>query len=118
MKKSIIFWILIVSIFLCSCNGYTDSSIRSSKTNQSVSSLSSSQKYNPEIVDTFYIKAVGVTFDGRQDRIKKLKQNQQLYLLPEPTNTYDKNAILITTKSGEDIGYVSKDYNKDFLNKM
>ncbi len=79
-------------------------------------------KENRTMIDgfsgTYYTKAVGVTFGNRQEVIKKLKRGDELKFIPEPTNAYDRNAIMITTESGEQIGYISKQYNKETLDRM
>lgn len=67
---------------------------------------------------TYYMKAVGVTYGNRQEVIKKLKKGDELKFVPEPTNAYDRNAVMIMTESGEQIGYISKEHNKSTLDKM
>lgn len=66
----------------------------------------------------FYIKAVGVTYGNRQNTIKTLHTGDALYFSPEENNPYDEFAILIVTGSGEDIGYVSKDYNREIFRNI
>lgn len=66
----------------------------------------------------FYIKAVGVTYGNRQQNIRNLKIGQKLNLVHEKNNQYDNNALLITTDEGLEIGYVSKERNRDLLNKL
>ena len=81
--------------------------------------VSYAKRYNRQKSHTdFYIKAVGVTYGNRQNVIKTLHVGDTLYFVPEENNAYDKNAILIVTESGKDIGYVSKDYNKDILQNI
>ncbi|MCI6788565.1 MAG: HIRAN domain-containing protein [Mollicutes bacterium] len=64
---------------------------------------------------SFYIKAVGVTFENRQRIIRKLNVGDKLRFVLEPTNPYDKYAIKIVTIDGQIIGYVSKDYNQNIF---
>lgn len=59
----------------------------------------------------FYMKVVGVTFDGRQRIIARLQPNQELMFVPEPSKPYDNHAVKICTLSGEQIGYVAKEHN-------
>lgn len=69
--------------------------------------------------DTYSTSVVGVTYDGRQRMIHKLVcayrlgQGTRLLLEPEPQNKYDKYAIKVLTINREDLGYVSKEINKD-----
>lgn len=66
---------------------------------------------------TFFMKAVGVTYENRQRAIAKLKTGDALYFVLEPENKYDKYAVRIITVSGDDVGYVCSAYNKDiFMN--
>ncbi len=67
----------------------------------------------PKVIESkshegFYLKLTGVTIGNRQENIKKLKANDELTYLREPFNPYDKNAILIKTKDGLDLGYIPK----------
>ncbi len=66
----------------------------------------------------FYIKAAGVTFDGRQNIIKKLKIGDKLRFQPEPTNPYDYHAIRIISEDGECVGYVPKERNEQIFQNM
>lgn len=52
-------------------------------------------------------KIVGVTFEGRQKAVARVRQGQTLLLVREPTNPRDKNAILITTTGNETLGHLS-----------
>lgn len=69
--------------------------------------------------DTYSTSVVGVTYDGRQQVIHKLVcayrlgQGTRLLLEPEPQNKYDKYAIKVLTINREDLGYISKEINKD-----
>lgn len=73
------------------------------------------QKYQKTI---FYIKAVGVTYGDRQNVIRKLNKGDKLFLRPEPTNPYDKNAILILTEDEKEVGYISNEYNSNWLKNI
>ena len=66
----------------------------------------------------FYIKAAGVTFDGRQNIIKKLKIGDKLRFLPEPTNPHDYHAVRIINEDGECIGYVPKERNEKIFQNI
>lgn len=69
-------------------------------------------KPNDEKNKGFYLKLAGVTYNNRQLNIQKIKVGDELVYIREPENAYDKNAILIKTKSGLEIGYVPKENNK------
>lgn len=42
-----------------------------------------------------FLKIVGVTFENRQNLIKKLQVNEELKLVREPNNLFDKNAVAV-----------------------
>ena len=50
---------------------------------------------------TIYSKISGVTFDDRQQLIKKYaKDGASIFIQPEPENEYDKNAMALYIQSG------------------
>ena len=55
------------------------------------------------------LKVVGVTFEGRQEIIKQLDLSSTITIRREPTNKFDKNAIMVMSEKGQ-IGYIGKDY--------
>lgn len=69
---------------------------------------------------SFHTKIVGVTFkndDGtdRQRIIRNLTRNgeleegTELFFVPQPTNPYDNNCILVNTSTGQTLGTLSKE---------
>lgn len=61
------------------------------------------------------INVAGVTFEGRQDILKKLcacKYKPTIRLRPEPHNTYNSNAVAVTA-DGIKIGYVPDELCED-----
>lgn len=66
----------------------------------------------------FYLKVAGVTFDNRQQVIAKLKQNQNLMLVREPNNKYDKLAVAVKTDAGEPVGYIPAANNGSIAYRM
>jgi len=61
---------------------------------------------------TIVTKAAGVTHDGRQSILAKLKGNEPCRIVPEPTNPYDKNALAIhvaTADGVKHVGFVPRD---------
>ncbi len=65
---------------------------------------------------TIVCKVAGVTFDGRQEIISKLKGDEPCRISPEPTNKYDPNALAIhvAVAPGEvkHVGFVPRDLAK------
>ncbi len=62
---------------------------------------------------TIISKVAGVTYEGRQDVIARLKGNEPARIVPEPTNKYDPNALAIhvAVAPGEikHVGFVPRD---------
>ena len=50
------------------------------------------------------------------ERANKLQKGETLYLIPEPNNEYDKNAIKVLTKDSVHIGYIPKELCRLFNN--
>lgn len=53
------------------------------------------------------IRVAGVTFEGRQKKIKKIDEGDRVRLLPEPDNPADPYAIGVIV-GGEQVGYIPK----------
>lgn len=56
----------------------------------------------------FYFHAHGITHGDRQAAIRHCVRGEQLQLVREAENPYDRNAIRIRRLNGEDLGYVPK----------
>ena len=61
----------------------------------------------------FHAKIAGVSHlndDGssRQVLLRRLKPLDILKLVPEPTNSYDQNAVKVVTGAGEQVGYLER----------
>jgi single-stranded-DNA-specific exonuclease len=58
---------------------------------------------------TIDTRVAGVTFDNRQDVIARLGVNEQIWLLREPDNVHDANAIMVLRDNGELVGFIPHD---------
>merc|ERR1712061_275694 len=54
-------------------------------------------------------KVAGVSFDTHPRVIATLQPGTTVYLVDEPTNTHDKQAVKVETCSGHKFGYVPRD---------
>ncbi|WP_176547943.1 HIRAN domain-containing protein [Priestia aryabhattai] len=66
-------------------------------------------------------RVAGVSFDGRQEHIKKMTKRTKLKLEREPDNRYDENAIMVLAKINQkwhQIGYLHRDYAAKFASVM
>jgi hypothetical protein len=62
------------------------------------------------------VKVAGVTFEGRQSKIAKLKGDEPCRITPEPDNPYDSNALAVhvaTANGIEHVGYVPRDLARE-----
>lgn len=50
-----------------------------------------------------------------KDTVQSVKEGDIVTFLPEPENTYDKNAVLVLDKEGRKLGYLPKRVNKKLL---
>lgn len=66
----------------------------------------------------FYMKAAGVTFEGRQRVVAGLKVGQELRFVPDPSNPYDNHAVKIMTLSGVQVGFIPKEQNYTIFNNL
>lgn len=51
-------------------------------------------------------KIVGVSFEGRQDKLFALKEGEVLFLEKQPDNEYDPNAVAVKNANGAQIGFL------------
>jgi hypothetical protein len=54
------------------------------------------------------IPVVGVTFDNRQSILRQLSEGETLWLVHEPDNVYDRNAIQVQRSDGDVIGFLAR----------
>lgn len=55
------------------------------------------------------IRLTGVTFEGRQRTIARLSVQDDIYLMRDPFNPYDRNAIGVMNSRGESIGWIPRE---------
>ena len=60
------------------------------------------------LAQEYTLRVVGVTFDGRQAVVAKLTSGEPVALKREPTNPYDRNAIMVVRLTGEQFGYIDR----------
>ena len=64
------------------------------------------------------IRVVGVTYEGRQAIVSKLTLNEEVLLIRDPHNPFDKNAIKVTRRDGEHFGFIGRDLAARLANKL
>ena len=55
------------------------------------------------------VKVVGVTYEGRQDIVALLSEGEEVQLVRDPHNPYDRNAIKVCRKNGQCFGFIGRD---------
>jgi hypothetical protein len=81
---------------------------------------------NKSNLTSYFLRLVGVSFEGRQDVISLMNGDEQLRFRREPENQYDTNAVAIDafvyheadSKEWLPIGYISKDKNKELAEAL
>lgn len=53
-------------------------------------------------------RIVGITFEHRQETAAKVRLGDMVWLVRQPTNPYDPNAISVTRENNESLGYINR----------
>lgn len=59
------------------------------------------------------VSVVGINYENRKESVDKLRINDNVYLVREKENQYDKNAISVVNKENRKLGYVEKKRAKE-----
>lgn len=59
------------------------------------------------------VSVVGINYENRKENVDKLRINDNVYLVREKENQYDKNAIYVVDKENRKLGYVEKERAKE-----
>lgn len=73
---------------------------------------------NSKVNDMITTKIAGVTFENRQNYVKKLRVGEKVKLIREPNNKYDKNAVAVYNLNNNQLGYIPKELAKSISDKM
>ena len=63
-------------------------------------------------------RVVGVTFENRQAVVALLTQWEQVYLIREPDNAFDSNAIRVQRWDHQQVGYLNRELAKILAPRM
>ena len=66
----------------------------------------------------FYMKAAGVTFEGRQRVLSRLQIGDKLLFSADPDNIHDFSAVRIETEDGIQVGFVPRDKNATIFQNL
>ena len=53
-------------------------------------------------------RVVGVTYEGRQAVVAQLQEGEQVFLVRDPNNTFDHNAIKVVRLNGQQVGFLDR----------
>jgi hypothetical protein len=67
---------------------------------------------------TELIRAVGVSFQHRQEAVSQLQPGQPVCFVQEPDNPVDPHAVAITSLSDVSLGYVPKECTAPFIHRI
>lgn len=78
------------------------------------------QELNSESDDTIGFRIAGIYYRTREEieRVRQLHEGDKVYLIKEPTNIFDANAIKVMTLDNYHIGYVPRTVNEEVGNIM
>lgn len=79
--------------------------------------LNASQENNTQEGFNFFTKVVGVTYENRQQYVMQCYKGQELDLIRDKFNPYDKNAIAVYSGNNQ-VGFLSKDLAQKLAYKM
>ena len=63
-------------------------------------------------------RVVGVTFENRQAVVALLTEREQVFLIREPDNAFDSNAVKVQRWDHQQIGYLNRELAKILAPRM
>jgi single-stranded-DNA-specific exonuclease len=57
---------------------------------------------------TLVTRVVGVSYEGRQTIVSQLKMGETVFLVRDPDNAYDRNAIRVILGDERQVGFVNR----------
>jgi single-stranded-DNA-specific exonuclease len=57
---------------------------------------------------TIQARIVGTSFNGRQAVVAQLQEREQVFLVRDPNNVFDRNAIKVVRKNGQQVGFLDR----------
>jgi single-stranded-DNA-specific exonuclease len=63
-------------------------------------------------------RVVGVTFENRQAVVELLTEREQVFLVREPDNPFDSNAVKVTRWDHQQFGYLDRELAKILAPRM
>ena len=63
-------------------------------------------------------QVVGVSFEGRQAIVSRLSVGEKVFLIRDPKNPYDRNAIKVVNGKGQQFGFLDSYLAADLIAEM
>ena len=63
-------------------------------------------------------RVVGVSFENRQAVVALLTEREQVFLIREPDNAFDPNAVKVTRWDRQQVGYLNRELAKILAPRM
>ena len=64
------------------------------------------------------VNRVGVCGEHRQSLIAKLRKGEPIFLVRQPNNEYDSNAVILYAANGKDIGFLPRELAKEIAPRL
>ena len=62
-----------------------------------------------KLTQSIQTRVVGVTYENRQTVVAQLEVGDEVYLVREPSNAFDPNAIMVVRQNGQQVGYLNRE---------
>jgi hypothetical protein len=73
---------------------------------------------NLEPEQTFVVRITGTNYENREKAVSKLAKGQELFMVPDLHNIFDDHCIRVYTLEKEEVGFVSRDYNRGIFDQL
>lgn len=67
---------------------------------------------------SFVVRITGTNHENRELAVSKLSKGQELFMVPDLHNIFDDHCIRVYTFQGEDVGFVSRDFNRGIFEQL
>lgn len=109
-------FVIIVVVVILIIKGALDNEKNASSTNYKTKSpVQTKSVYSKDVWADLYVGVVGGFYRSYEAKqfIKKLSNGDNVYFLPEPSNPYDSNAVMVISDTGLHIGYIERNFAED-----
>lgn len=112
----LIVFVIVIVIVIFMIKGALDNEKNASPTVcRANKSVQPNTVYHKDTWDDLQVEVVGGFYRSYEAKqfIKKLSNGDNVYFLPEPSNPYDRNAVMVISSTGLHIGYIKREWAED-----